>query len=133
MYLHFYKCNVCGQTVAIVKGTGVPMECCNDEMELLLPNDTEGLEEKHVPVYEEIKECCNKVIVKTGITPHPSERNHFIDWIALETNKGVYFRNLKPGDKPEATFTICSDERVVDVYSYCNIHGLWKSPSKNKF
>ena len=32
-------------------------------------------------------------------------------------------KDLKPGDKPEASFAVT--EPVVAAYEYCNLHGLW--------
>ena len=32
MEMVFYRCPVCGQIVAIVKGTGVPIICCGKPM-----------------------------------------------------------------------------------------------------
>lgn len=31
----------------------------------------------------------------------------------------------EPGMKPEAVFKLVSGEKVVTVYKYCNLHGLW--------
>ncbi|MEG2499685.1 MAG: desulfoferrodoxin family protein, partial [Oscillospiraceae bacterium] len=32
---------------------------------------------------------------------------------------------LKVGAEPTATFTLV-DDKAVEVFAYCNIHGLWK-------
>ena len=49
---------------------------------------------------------------------------HYIQFICLVTDKGVYFRNLRPEQAPEADFAI-GDEKPLAVYEYCNLHGLW--------
>ncbi len=53
--------------------------------------------------------------------------NHYITFVALETDKGASVRQLKPGEEPVAKFTIGSDEKVIAAYEYCNLHGLWKA------
>ena len=52
--------------------------------------------------------------------------DHWIQWIVLETDKGVYRKTLNPGDIPEAKFTL-TDEKLLAAYEYCNKHGLWKA------
>ena len=36
MEMRFFRCEVCGQIVAIVKGTGVPVVCCGRPMKELV-------------------------------------------------------------------------------------------------
>ena len=52
---------------------------------------------------------------------------HFIEWIVVETEKGVQRRYLKPEEKPVAEFVLSDDDSVVAVYAYCDLHGLWKA------
>ena len=46
----FFICRHCGNLVKIVKESGVPMMCCGQKMEELVPNTTDAAGEKHVPV-----------------------------------------------------------------------------------
>lgn len=78
-------------------------------------------QEKHVPV---VKIEGNKVIVTVGSVIHPMEEKHYIEFIEIETKKGIQRKNLKPNDKPEATF-ILEDDEFVNAYAYCNLHGMW--------
>ena len=55
---------------------------------------------------------------------------HFIEWITLNTNQGVYRKQLNPGQEPVADFCLCDGEQVEEVYAYCNLHGLWKCYNK---
>ncbi len=119
----FFKCEVCGNIIAVVKASGVPVVCCGKNMTELVPGTTDAAVEKHVPVFE-IKD--NKVHVRVGELEHPSEEAHFIEWISIQTDKGNQRRCLEAGDKPEAVFAICDGEKLEAVYAYCNIHGLWK-------
>ena len=50
---------------------------------------------------------------------------HYINIIVLETNKGFAVKNLLPGQNPSASFVLSEDEKVVAVYAYCNLHGMW--------
>lgn len=90
--------------------------------EELTANTTDGAHEKHVPV---IEKNSNTVTVKVGSVEHPSIPEHYIEWILLETEQGFQIHYLKPGMKPEATFL--TTEKVIAVYEYCNLHGLWKA------
>jgi len=124
MEMKFYRCAHCGQIVAIVKGTGVPVICCGEPMKEIVPGTTDAAVEKHVPVYE-VKD--GKVTVTVGSVEHPMLPEHYIEWIALETKMGNQRKSLKPGDEPKACFRICDGDEVVAVYEYCNLHSLWKA------
>lgn len=120
--MSFFKCKHCGQVIAIVKRTGVPVVCCGDEMNELIANTSDGAFEKHVPVYEQKD---GKVVVKVGSVAHPMVEAHHIEWVAVQTADGMMFKKLAPGALPEAEFQ-CS-EKVEAVYAYCNLHGLYKA------
>ena len=124
MTMKFYKCQLCGQIIGIVKETGVPIICCGQEMEEIIPHtDEKGLSEKHIPVYQ-IKN--KKIVVRIGSIPHPMTNEHYIEWVALVTNKGNQRKSLKPGDAPEVRFVLDDGEIVEEIYAYCNLHSLWK-------
>ena len=55
------------------------------------------------------------------------EESHYIKWIHLETNKGNYHFNLKPGMEPMIKFKKDENETILKIYAYCNLHGLWKN------
>ena len=95
---------------------------CGIDMDVLTANTTEAATEKHIPVVE-INGNIAKVTV--GEVLHPMEEAHYIEWIYLETNKGIKRVNLKPGDEPIASFALAEDETVTSAYAYCNLHGLW--------
>ena len=122
--MKFYKCEICGKIVAMVKETPVDTMCCGQAMRELVPGTTDGATEKHVPVYTVDG---NTVKVKVGSMEHPMTDAHHIEWIAIETENGNQRKELKPGDKPEATFALVPRDKVKSVYEYCNLHGLWKT------
>ncbi len=91
-------------------------------MEEIPVNTQDGAHEKHLPVYQ-IEG--NIVKVKIGEVDHPMLEAHYIQWIALETNKGNQRKVLKPGEKPEAEFALLPGEKVLKVLEHCNLHGLF--------
>ncbi len=129
--MKFLRCKKCGQIVGVVKDTGVPVICCGETMEELIPHvDEKGLSEKHIPVYAVKKGKC---IAKIGMIPHPMTDDHYIEWVALVTNKGNQRKELEPGKSPRAEFSLDEDEVVEEIYAYCNLHQLWKLDlKKNK-
>ena len=124
MEMKFYICKTCGNMIAMVKKSGVPVMCCGQKMTELEPGTTDAAVEKHVPVFE-IKD--NKVFVTVGSVEHPMLDEHFIEWIAVQTTAGNQRKALKPGDKPQACFALCEGEEIEAVYAYCNLHSLWKA------
>lgn len=64
MEMKFYRCSHCGQIIAIVKETGVPVVCCGEPMAEVIPGTTDASLEKHVPVFTVEG---NKVHVSVGL------------------------------------------------------------------
>ena len=119
----FYVCRHCGNLVGMIHDAGVPVVCCGEKMEALVPNTVEASGEKHIPVVT----ADNGVLtVNVGSVDHPMIPEHFIGWVALETKQGVQRKYLKPGQKPNVEFSLVEGDEVVAVYEYCNLHGLWK-------
>ena len=124
MEMKFYRCPHCGQIIAIVKKTGVPVVCCGEPMQELIPGTTDASLEKHVPVCEIVD---NKVVVTVGAVPHPMLPEHYIEWVSLQTKQGNQRKALSPGDEPKVCFPLCEGDEVEAVYAYCNLHSLWKA------
>lgn len=120
----FYKCDKCGNIVELIKDVGVPVVCCGQNMNKLEAQTADQTTEKHVPVATKDGDMINVVV---GSTLHPMLDAHYIEWIAVVTDHGIERINLSPGDDPKAVFCACNKEGTVDVYEYCNLHGLWKS------
>ena len=120
--MKFYYCKHCKNIITFVKEVNPNIVCCNEKMVELVPGSVDAAHEKHIPVVD-INE--NKVTVCIGSVEHPMQVEHYIEWIILETTKGVYRKNLNPGEKPDATFVLEEGEKVVSTYEYCNLHGLW--------
>ena len=124
MEMKFYRCETCGQIIAIVKKTAVPVMCCGKPMQEIIPGTTDAAVEKHVPVYEVEG---NKVIVTVGSVEHPMLDEHYIEWVSIQTKLGNQRKALKPGSEPKVCFAVCEGDEVEAVYAYCNLHGLWKA------
>lgn len=124
MKQQFFICEKCGNMIAMVKSSGVPVMCCGQKMTELLPGTSDGAHEKHVPVYTVEG---NKVHVKVGEVEHPMMDAHYIEWISIQTKQGNQRKELHPGEAPEACFALCEGDQVEAVYAYCNLHGLWKA------
>jgi len=121
--MKFYKCQHCGNIIAYVEDSGVPVVCCGEEMQEIKAGSTDAAQEKHVPV---ISISGNKVTVTVGSVTHPMTPEHKIQWIALQTKQGNQRKELK-GDIPTAEFMLCDGDEVIAAYEYCNLHGLWKA------
>lgn len=132
--LKFYICRICGNLIEMIEDSGIVPVCCGENMDELIPCSTDGAKEKHVPVCTEDSDaqdkcaphtCMKLITVNVGSEPHPMTTDHSIEWILIQTDNRVYRKNLKPGKKPHASFCLNKKEKILAIYSYCNIHGLW--------
>lgn len=124
MATKFYQCTACGNVVVKLVDSGADLVCCGEDMMELVPSSEDMAREKHLPVVEMEK---GKVRVKVGSLAHPMTPGHHISFIYLETARGGQIIHLNPStDQPEAEFCFCCSDKVIAVYAYCNIHGLWK-------
>lgn len=123
MAIRFYKCEVCGNIVCMIEDSGNRLTCCGKQMHELRPASTDGALEKHVPVYE----CSSdgELHVKIGELPHPMEMIHYIDFVVVETTQGFQLQKIRNTNTPEAHFKLNPDENIVNIYIYCNLHGLY--------
>ena len=118
------KCPICGNIVEMIEDKGVPVMCCGKPMVELNANTTDGAVEKHVPVVEINGDI---LTVKVGSVEHPMLVEHYITMVLVEFDNRVLRVNLKPNEKPEAVFALNGYKGNVNVYEYCNLHGLWKT------
>jgi len=120
--LEIYKCVKCGNVVEVLVAGGGTLVCCGEDMKLLDEKNKEGAGEKHLPVIEPKD---NGVLIKVGSVPHPMDADHWIQFIEVIRKDGkVGRRDLNPGDKPEAFFSIKPGE-ITAVRELCSKHGLW--------
>lgn len=118
----FYICEKCGNIIEKIENSGVSVVCCGQKMTELVAGTVEASREKHIPV---ATVDGDKVTVTVGSVLHPMSEEHLINWVCLETDKGVHRKHLAAGDEPSVAFAVVN-EKPVAVYAYCNLHGLWK-------
>lgn len=140
METKFYKCPVCGNVIVKAVDSGMTPMCCGKTMLELKPNVLEEKTESHMPVAEITSEdtvlsncdpfylyhCGRRYHTKVlvGNKPHPMNKEHKICFVYYETENGGQIRYLKAGMPAEVCFY--STDKPKAIYSYCNIHGLWK-------
>jgi len=83
----------------------------------------QGDETKHQPV---ISYEGNQVKVKIGDIMHPMTPEHHISMIFLKTEQGGQYKIFKDLKTPITCFQLSDDDKPLEVYGYCNLHGLWK-------
>jgi len=122
MEIRLYRCKHCGNIAIKVLDKGVPMMCCGEKMEEIIPASVDASVEKHVPV---VSVDGTKVTVDIGSAAHPMIEEHFIQFVILDTTAGVQIAELQAGDVPQAVFALVPGAEVIKAYAYCNLHGLW--------
>ena len=122
--MKFYICEHCGNIVTKLTSAGVPLHCCGQKMSLLEAGVKEAAVEKHVPA---VSVEGNLVKVSVGSVAHPMTEEHYIPWVALETEKSALIEWLQPGQTPEVVFALAEGQKAKAVYAWCNLHGLWKA------
>ena len=70
MSAKFYICRHCGNLVGMIHDSGVPMLCCGQKMEALVPNTVEASGEKHIPGAVNVP---NEIIGSAGIPELPDK------------------------------------------------------------
>ncbi len=118
------KCNNCGALVEVLEDCnceGCGIICCGEQMKKIEANSVDAAVEKHVPNYEVDGD---KIIVKVN---HVMEEEHYIEWIAMASDKGICKKFFKPGETPETHFKYIPGSKI---YAYCNKHSLWSNEVK---
>ncbi len=118
------KCGKCGALVHALKTCECPdcgLICCGEKMQELKANSVDAAFEKHVPTYEINGDT---LVVRVN---HVMESEHYIEWICLKTKDTEEFRYLTPKSEAIAEF---KNVKEGILYSYCNLHGLWKQEIK---
>lgn len=97
----------------------------NEDLKELVANTVDAAQEKHVPV---VVRDGNRVTVKVGEAPHPMEAKHYILFVEVLAGNKVYRQDFEEGESvAEATFLI--EEPNIKARAFCNLHGLWESPT----
>ncbi|MBM7582813.1 superoxide reductase [Caldicoprobacter guelmensis] len=118
----FYRCEICGNMVELIKRGGGELVCCGQPMTELKANTVDASIEKHVP---SVTRKDGKLHIQVGSVLHPMVPEHYIEWIAVVSDASMQRIVLQPGQEPKAEVVDSGGE--IDVYGYCNLHGLWKT------
>ena len=119
--LEIKRCNKCGAIVKVIKDCncdGCGIICCEEPMQVVVPNSVDAAVEKHVPTSEVIGD---EIAVKVN---HVMEKEHYIEWISLVKENKEYTVTLYPEQNAECRFPYL---KGATLYAYCNKHGLWKA------
>ncbi len=121
--IKFYYCKKCDNIIEVTNSKNKDVKLGKEELQELIPNTVDATVEKHVP---SVKLENNKLIVDVGSIPHPMSEEHLIKAIYVVCdNDTIYRKYLTSEDKP--VFEIDGfNAKHFDVYSFCNLHGLWK-------
>lgn len=119
----FFICKHCGNLVGMVLNHNVPLSCCGEQMTELVPNTVEASAEKHLP---QVVVDGDTITVSVGSVLHPMLEEHHIQFVYIETENGGQRKSLKIGEDPIVKFSLV-DDKLIAVYEYCNLHGLWKT------
>lgn len=122
----YYMCEDCSSILELVEGKGAH-DGAGVKLREIHPNTSEGAGEKHIP---EVEVQGNAVTVRVGSILHPMVKEHYIGWVAVHTDHGMYRRDFETGREPETKFLLEEDETISAVYAYCNEHGLWERSFK---
>lgn len=120
--MDFYRCKVNGKIVMALDKEDTKLELANTEK--ISVGSIDASKEKHLPL---IKLMGKVIDVTVGEVVHPMTKEHYIEWIAIETIKGAQIKYLYPLDEPKASFVLADDDKLVSAYAYCNLHGLWET------
>lgn len=119
----WYKCEICGNIVAVVNAGAGELVCCGEPMnEMKLQSVGDSGFEKHAPV---VTIEGDKVHVKIGEIPHPMEDAHHLQVVQIIRDGAVVEgKRLYPDHETEVTF-ILEETQGIRVRVICNVHGLW--------
>ena len=116
--MKFYQCEKCGKIIES------KVELAIDGWKELVAGSTDAALEKHVPV---VTKKCKQVKVDVGSVAHPMTKEHLIEWVLIETEQGYQKKYLSAEAAPVCEFSLAGGDKLVAVYAYCNLHGLWKA------
>lgn len=131
--LEVYYCEKNKKALQILKSQGI-IPCGNKAatdniinyqghtLKLLPANSSDGAQEKHLPT---ATFDGDSLIIKIGEVMHPMTSEHLIEWITIIYDNFVQHGTFDHEETPQITFHV-GNAKKVDIYSYCNLHGLWK-------
>lgn len=121
--MNLYVCEKCHLIIDQLAGTGEELFCCGEKLKSLQANTSDGIKEKHLPqcTYQN-----HQLHVNIGEVEHPMQEEHYIALVMVKMGGLVQRKELKPNEKPKVIFECGDYHGKVEVFEYCNLHGLWK-------
>lgn len=116
-------CPTCGNVVEKIEDHRVPLMCCGQKLQPLVPNSTEAAIEKHQPV---ISQENGKLLIRVGEVEHPSVEAHWIPWVIVQLENQIHRYSFEAGQIPIIDIPCPTSGTVVKAMAYCNSHGLWE-------
>lgn len=135
--LEVYQCPKTKTAVELIKSDGIqplanhPKENTTlsyrgNPLEFVEANTSDGASEKHMPIAEFDG---NDLVVKVGDVMHPMTNEHLIEWVTILYDNFLQRGDFQSEQSPQITFHV-GNAASVDVYAFCNLHGLWKTTVK---
>ena len=119
--MKFYVCEECEQLVFELFEHNGKLFNCEKEMKEIEPIMNSN-EKDYILSVDKIG---NFVKVKIGDYPHRMIDIHHIKVVILETSSGFQCKYIKDYKRPIVDFMVDDNEKVLNVYAYCNIHLLF--------
>jgi superoxide reductase len=119
-FMKFYTCLKCNQIYITPEDDVSNLMCCDQNVQPVMSTPASGEDPDHTPL---IRKTGNFITVTIGLN-HPMVDVHRIKFICLETNCGFQYRAMPLHQVAKVTFILALDENMINVYSYCSVHGL---------
>lgn len=125
--MKFYMCSKCNQMYFSEDKASDNLVCCEEKVEELVPIEIGDVLDHHGIV---IRKTGNFVNISIN-DKHPMIETHFIKFIALQTNEGFQYKELDYLKERKTTFILSNTETIIQIYTYCNIHMLFRHGYKS--
>ena len=121
MEQRFFICDHCGNMIAFVNDSGVPIVCCGELMQEVIPGAIDASIEKHVPVYS-VKDGI--VHVDVGSILHPMNEDHHIEFPFKQSSE-ISARNcVRPASRRSALpFATETKLKPYTLIAICTVFG----------
>ena len=119
----FLICNKCGNLIEMINDSSITPFCCQTAMEEIIAKESDPEKgEKHLPT---LSLNGLEATISVGEILHPMTEEHHIKWIYVETNQRKVRYDISSKSTPIVKFTLNQDENIINIFAYCNLHGLW--------
>lgn len=118
--MKIFKCEECEKLIYTFDTNDYEVvNCC--EKEVIRIDNISTTDPDHAITYERIG---NFVKVKVFEGNHAMTNVHHLEYLILESSKKTIRHNFDDEILSEAIFLLSEKEEVLNIYTFCNIHGL---------